>query len=291
MRMEDGAMEKRKFRALVTMTFAVALITSAMLGGSTQCAELALLQDAMRELRRTDNLEFSYENTIASAGVAKSEKIVVWADQLTGRWVSEHYTTDEDGTRLYLKQFCDGLHVYQYVEWTGEWELAESESTDIPYLARVIDLPYDSDDIMNIRLRQKVDVQELSYEFTPEYVDGQNRKRQETLEEYYANYQVMQTSNEGAERVELAVAQYRQTREENTSVVYRIDSAGVMRSLNCSMTLVSPEVVYDKDGQPTLGEEYESSYEIQIEVSRYNQDGVLNKIEQCSNEVAYYQYE
>lgn len=284
-------MEKRKFRVLVTLTFAVALITSAMLGGNTQCAELALLQDAMRELRRTDNLEFSYENTIAGGGAIKSEKVVVWADQLSGSWVSEHYTTDEDGTRLYLRRFCDGLHVYDYVEWSGEWELQNTESTDIPYLDRVIDLPYGSDDITNIKLQQKVDVQELSYEFTPEYVDGQNRKRQQTLEEYYANYQTMQTSDEGAEKVELAVAQYRQTREENTSVVYRIDSAGVMRGLKCSMTLVSPEVVYDKDGKQILGETYESSYEIKIEVNRYNQDGVLNKIAQCNNEVSYYQYE
>lgn len=284
-------MEKRKIRVLVTMTFAVALITSAMLGGSTQCAELALLQSAMRELRRTDNLEFSYESTIASAGAAKSEKVVVWADQLSGNWVSEHYTTDEDGTRLYLKRFCNGSQVYHYVEWNGEWELQEAESTDIPYLDRVIDLPYDSDDIMNIKLQQKVDVQELSYQFTPEYIDAQNQKRQQTLQEYYTNYQMMQTSDEGADKVELAVEQYRRTREENTSVIYRIDSAGIMRGLSCTMTLVSPEVVYDKDGQPMLGKEYESSYEITIEVSRYNQEGVLNKIEQCANEVSYYQYE
>lgn len=284
-------MEKRKIQILVTMTFAVALITSAMIGGSTQCTELALLQSAMRELRRTDNLEFSYESTIAGAGVAKSEKVVVWADQLSGSWVSEHYTTDEDGTRLYLKRFCNGLQVYDYVGWNGEWELQEAESTEIPYLARVIDLPYGSDDIMNIKLQQKVDVQELSYQFTSEYIDAQNQKRQQTLEEYYTNYQMLQTSDEGADKVELAVEQYRQTREENTSVIYRIDSAGVMRGLSCTMTLVSPEVVYDKDGQPMLGKEYESSYEIKIEVSRYNQEGVLNKIEQCANEVSYYQYE
>lgn len=284
-------MEKRRIQVLATMTFAVALVTSAMIGGSTQCAELALLQSAMRELRRTDNLEFSYESTIAGAGAAKSERVVVWADQLSGSWVSEHYTTDEDGTRLYLKQFCNGLQVYHYVEWNGEWELQEAESTDIPYFDRIIDLPYDGDDIMNIKLHQKVDVQELSYQFTQEYLDTQNQKRQQTLEEYYTNYQMLQTSDEGADKVALAVAQYRQTREEGTSVVYRIDSAGVMRGLRCRMTLVSPEIVYDKDEKPVLGREYESSYEIKIEISRYNQEGVLNKIEQCANEVSYYQYE
>ena len=118
-------MVKRKIRALVVMAFGVALAAFSALNGSTQCAELAMLQDAMRELRRTDNLEFSYENTIAGAGVSRGEKTVVWADALSGSWVSEHYITDEDGTRRYLKKFCDGGSVYQYAEWSGEWLLSE----------------------------------------------------------------------------------------------------------------------------------------------------------------------
>ena len=286
-------MEKRKFCAIIAMAFAVALITSAMLGGSTQCEELALLQGAMRKLRRTDNLEFSYESTIRSEGATKSEKVIVWADQLSGSWVSEHYSTDEDGTRLYLKRFCDGTNVYHYLDWSGEWELQESRDVDIPYLDRIIDLPYDSDDIVNIELNQKVNVQELSYQFTDEYIAGQNKKRQETLEEYYEKYQKLQTMDEDNEenQTELIMEQYRQTREENTSVTYRIDSAGVMRGLSCSMDLVSPEIVYTLEGQQVLGEEHTSFYDIEIEISRYNQEGILNKILQCKNEAAYYQYE
>ena len=284
-------MSKIKYRVLAVMAFGVALVTSGLLGGSTQCEELALLQDSMRELRRTDNLEFSYASTIESEGMAKREQIVVWADQLTGSWVSEHYTTDEDGTRMYLKRFCDGRRVYHYLDWSGEWEIQADEDTEIPYLDRVIDLPYDSDDIMNIQLRQKVDVQELSYEFTQAYIDTQNEMRQENLEAYYKNYLMMQTDDEGAERVELAVEQYRQTREADTTVTYRIDAAGVMRGLSCSMNLISPEITYDLDGVAGLGEEHTSVYEIEIEVSRYNQEGVLNKIDQCRNEAAYYVYE
>lgn len=290
-RMEVSVISKSKYRVLAVMAFGVALVTSAIMGGSTQCEELALLQDSMRELRRTNNLEFSYASTIESEGMAKREQIVVWADQLTGSWVSEHYTTDEDGTRLYLKRFCDGRRVYHYIDWSGEWEIQVNENTDIPYLDRVIDLPYDSDDIMNIQLRQKVDVQELSYEFTQAYIDTQNEMRQENLEAYYENYQLMQTDEEGAERVELAVEQYRQTREADTTVTYRIDAAGVMRGLSCSMNLISPEITYDLDGEATLGEEHTSTYEIEIEVNRYNQEGVLNKIDQCRNEAAYYVYE
>lgn len=281
-------MVKRKIRALVVMAFGVALAAFSVLDGSTQCAELAMLQDAMRELRRTDNLEFSYESTIAGTGVSKGEKTVVWADTLSGSWVSEHYITDEDGTRQYLKKFCDGTSVYQYVEWNGEWNLSEDESTEIPYFAQLVDLPYDENDIYNISLEQRGKVLELSYEFTPEYIERQNRKRTEALEKYYKSYRKKQTSEEALDNVELAVEQYRQTREEETAVTYRIDSAGVMRGLHCTMTLVSPEIVYDESGQQALGTERESFYVTTIEISRYNQDGILNKIDQCRLEVSYY---
>lgn len=281
-------MEKRKIHALLAMAFTVALVTSAIMSEHTQSEELALLQGAMRELKRTDNLEFSYESTIESGGVVKSEKTIVWADQLTGSWVGEYYTTDEDGTRMYLKRVCDGRRVYDYEDWSGEWEFKQGEETDIPYLDRVLDLPYGSSDITDIELHQKVDVQELSYKFTEDYIAEQNAMRQETLEEYYENYQKMQTSDEGAEAVELAVEQYRRMREEETSVTYRIDSAGVMRGLHCSMLLVSPEILYDTDGKPALGDEHTSSYQIEIEITRYNQEGVTNKINQCKSEAAYY---
>lgn len=281
-------MEKRRWQALLIMAFLVALGTLAMLGERTQSEELAFLQDAMRELRRTDNLEFSYESSIQTGGVKKSEKIIVWANQLAGSWVSEHYTTDEDGTRLYLKQFCDGMRVYHYIDWSGEWELQESEETNIPYLNNLMDLPYGSEDIVDVQWNQKVGVQELSYAFTEDYIAKQNAMRQEALEEYYANYKKMLSSEEELEKAALAVEQYRRTREADTRVVYRIDSVGVMRGLSCFMSLMSPEIIYDADGNPALGEEYASFYQIDIEITRYNQEGVINKIQQCSNEASYY---
>ena len=118
-------MEKRKFRIVVVMAFGVTLLAVSVLDGSVSSTELAMLQGAMRELRRTDNLEFSYENILSEKGTSKSEKAVIWADTLSGSWVGEYYITDEDGTRRYLKKFCDGESVYEYVEWSGEWELLE----------------------------------------------------------------------------------------------------------------------------------------------------------------------
>ena len=282
-------MEKRKFRIVVVMAFGVTLLVSAVLDGSVSSTELAMLQGAMRELRRTDNLEFSYENILSEKGASKSEKAVIWADTLSGSWVGEYYITDEDGTRRYLKKFCDGESVYQYVEWSGEWELLEEEDDNIPYFSQITDLPYDDDDILDIRLEQQGNLQEISYEFTTEYMEKQNRRRIQMLEDYYKNYKRLQTSDESQEQIELAAEQYRQTSEEKETVVCHIDPAGVMQDFCSVLTLSVPEIIYDDAGGQTLGAEAESIYETKIKIHRYNQDVVLNKIEQCRREVLYYQ--
>lgn len=282
-------MEKRKFRIVVVMAFGVTLLVSAVLDGSVSSTELAMLQGAMRELRRTDNLEFSYENILSEKGASKSEKAVIWADTLSGSWVGEYYITDEDGTRRYLKKFCDGESVYQYVEWSGEWELLEEEDDNIPYFSQITDLPYDDDDILDIRLEQQGNLQEISYEFTTEYMEKQNRRRIQMLEDYYKNYKRLQTSDESQEQIELAAEQYRQTSEEKETVVCHIDPAGVMQDFCSVLTLSVPEIIYDDAGGQTLGAEDESIYETKIKIHRYNQDVVLNKIEQCRREALYYQ--
>ena len=63
-------MEKRKFRIVVVMAFGVTLLAVSVLDGSVSSTELAMLQGAMRELRRTDNLEFSYENILSEKGLS-----------------------------------------------------------------------------------------------------------------------------------------------------------------------------------------------------------------------------
>ncbi len=282
-------MEKRKFRIVVVMAFGVTLLAASVLDGSVSSTELAMLQGAMRELRRTDNLEFSYENILAEKGTSKSEKAVIWADTLSGSWVGEYYITDEDGTRRYLKKFCDGESVYEYVEWSGEWDLLEEEEDSIPYFSQITDLPYDDDDILDIRLEQQGNLQEISYEFTTEYMEKQNRRRIQMLEDYYKNYQRLQTSDESQEQIELAAEQYRQTSEEKETVVCHIDPTGVMQDFCSVLTLSVPEIIYDDAGGQTLGAEAESIYETKIKIHRYNQDVVLNKIEQCRREVLYYQ--
>ena len=87
------------------------------------------------------------------------------------------------------------------MEWRSA-DLLEKEEDSIPYFSQITDLPYDDDDILDIRLEQQGNLQEVSYEFTTEYMEKQNRRRIQMLEDYYKNYQRLQTSDESQEQIE-----------------------------------------------------------------------------------------
>ena len=142
-------MEKRKLRILTVVVFAGVLVFGALRQNSTGRGELGEIQVAMWNLGKVDNLQLSYEYRWKQNGSAGGETMHAWADMLTGDWISEHYTTDEDGTRLYLKQFCDGRNLYHYIDWSGEWEQIlpqQRENTVIPDYEMVTDLGYDVTD-------------------------------------------------------------------------------------------------------------------------------------------------
>ena len=155
-------MEKRKLRILTVVVFAGVLIFGALRQNSTGRGELGEIQVAMWNLGKVDNLQLSYEYCWKQNGSAGGETMHAWADMLTGDWISEHYTTDEDGTRLYLKQFCDGRDLYHYIDWSGEWEQIlpqQRENTVIPDYEMVTDLGYDGTDVEDLER-----VTEIMYE-------------------------------------------------------------------------------------------------------------------------------
>lgn len=279
-------MEKRKARAMVVAIFVVGLVTAAMVWDNTRSAEMAMLQGAMRELRRVDNLEFSYYSAMTGGGMQTGDFIKIWSDQLSGCWASEHYKTDEDGTRLYLKQFCDGEHVYNYIEWNGEWELQNTKDVEVPYLNSILSTSYDDGDIINLECVEEKEGQKISFEFTQEYIDNQNKERQKTVQASYDNYKKM-ASEELTDEMALNVEQYINTFGENTVVAYHMNEAGILDRVSCSMQLVRPEIIYGADGTLEFGAERESLFELEVIVDRYNQQGTLNKLEYCRNEILY----
>lgn len=280
-------MEKKNAHAMILVIFVAGLITAAILWDNPQSAELGMLQTSMRELKRVDNVEYSYVTTVKSAGTQTGDEITVWLDQLSGCWISEHYKTDEDGTRLYLKQFSDGTHVYNYIEWNGEWELQTTRNVDAPYMDQILSIPYEDEDILELARSEDASGQTLSVIFTEEYIEEQNESRKDTIEQAYQDYMKMAGEEARTNEMVMTVEQYIRTRQEDTSITYQVNAEGVLMGVQSTMTIIQPELIYNTNEELMMGRERESGYEIVVTVKRYNQQATLNKIEQCKNEILY----
>ena len=251
-------MEKRKLRILTVVVFAGVLIFGALRENSTGRGELGEIQVAMWNLGKVDNLQLSYEYCWKQNGSAGGETMHAWADMLTGDWISEHYTTDEDGTRLYLKQFCDGRNLYHYIDWSGEWEQIlpqQRENTVIPDYEMVTDLGYDGTDV-------------------------------EDLERVTEDGAVEITCS--VKTAALSVQQHKQAHYEDMTATYVIDENQILRSIEYQIMLIMPEITQDLSGNKMLGKDRKMQITVTAEVDRYNQGGIANKVQQYKTLVQEY---
>lgn len=285
-------MEKKAVRAMAAIIFGTVLTVSAMRGSHTESEEFVRLQNSMRNLKRVNNLQMTYSYTVEKKGMSTSEQVDVWADMLSGSWVSEHYTTDEDGTRLYLRQYCDGRTIYHYIEWTGEWEAAENVSVTnsgntVPNLDNLTVLDFDEGDIVVSENEKTEEEESIVYTFTPEYLQEEVDKNVAEMEKMYLSYQKSGMSEEDIQTAELNVEQYKNMVYEDAAVTYTINASEVLETMKSTATLLMPEITKDETGQLILGENQEVKISIVADVIIYDQDGILNKIEACKNEVYY----
>lgn len=279
-------MEKNKIRAAAVIIFGALLAISVLMGGNAEQGELGRLQEAMRNLKRVNNLQMTYEYSAAHRGITTAEQADIWADMLTGCWVSEYYMTDEDGTRPYMKQFCDARNVYVYDEWTGEWELVQGViSNTVPNLGTITTLDYRAEDILETETGEEDGQQRITYRFTSAYLERERNERVAEVEENYVSYQKSGASQETLDAVGITLEQYKQMRYEDVVVTYTIDADQVLRSMEYTAKLIMPEIVTDENGESVLGEEQETQLLLRVNIERYNQDGIINKIEQCKNEI------
>lgn len=285
-------MEKKTIRAMAAIIFGTVLTVSAMTGNHTESEDYVRLQNAMRNLKRVDNLQMTYSYTIEQKGMSTEEQVDVWADMLTGSWVSEHYTTDEDGTRLYLRQYCDGRTIYQYIEWTGEWEAVENVSVTaggnaVPNLDNLTVLDFDEADIVSFENTKSDEEEKIMYSFASKYLQQEVDKNVAEMERQYISYQKSDMSEEDLKTAELTVEQYKKMVYEYATVTYTINASEVLETMESKATMLMPEITKDETGQMILGDVQEVDISIVADVTIYDQNGILNKIEMCKNEVYY----
>ena len=282
-------MEKKNVRAVTVVVFASVITVIAVTGGMTESDEMGQMQDAMRRLKRADHLQYTYTSTFSGEDGITSERVDVWADQISGCWAAEYYTTDEDGTRPGLRQYCDGREVYRFIDWNGDWETVDGAAREAPYLETVTVMPYSSGDISDVQNEEKEGMQKISFGFTQEYLDVLSEENEDMLEKEYRAYQRSGVSEEALKFAEVTMEQYRKRRQEGVSMAYTIDSDAVLRVWECTIEASQPAVTQDKEGNALLGTEQKMKLQMKVSINRYNEEGILNKIEQCRQEVSYQQ--
>lgn len=282
-------MEKKHVRAVTVVVFASVITVIAVTGGRTESDDMGRMQDAMRRLKRVEHLQYTYTSTFSGEDRAGAERVDVWADQISGRWTAEYYTTDEDGTRPYLRQYCDGRTVYRYIDWNGDWETVDGAGREAPYLEMVTVLPYNSGDIRDVESAGEKGAEKISFRFTQEYLDVLDRENEDVLEKEFRAYRKSDVPEEDKELAAVKLEQYRNRRQESISMAYRIDKNKVLCAWECVVEASQPTVTQDEAGNALLGPEQKMKFQMKIKVRRYNEDGILNKIEQCRQEVSYQQ--
>ncbi len=214
-----------------------------------------------------------------------------WADMLTGDWISEHYTTDEDGTRLYLKQFCDGRNLYHYIDWSGEWEQIlpqQRENTVIPDYEMVTDLGYDGTDVEDLERVTEDGAVEITCSFTQEYLEEAWENQVAQVEKSYAFYEKSGADENAVKTAALSVQQHKQAHYEDMTATYVIDENQILRSIEYQITLIMPEITQDLSGNKMLGKDRKMQITVTAEVDRYNQGGIANKVQQYKTLVQEY---
>lgn len=282
-------MEKRKtqMQAFAVIIFSLLLVFAAAGSSASGREELGELKTAMRNLNRANNLQMSYVYAVRQNDTEESESMDLWADLLTGSWLSEYYTADEDGTRLYLRQFCDGRNVYHYIDWNGDWELQSSaqSSTAVPRLEEMTTLGYSGADVSELEREEQDGGVEIRCLFAPEYLEQAKETQLAQLEQSYAYYEKSGANESEIASAQLAVEQHRQSQYEAITVTYRIDENQVLRTVSYEITMAMPEIVHDLDGNELLGKERQVQITLDMEIECYDRSEINDRIKQCRDSI------
>lgn len=257
-------MQREQKTGILTMLLFMAVLSGAAVTEASDCRYFGQVKEAMRAVRRLNNLHYTYAGSVYDKNGSEVSKAEVWADQLTGGWQAEYSVTDEDGEWPFLRRYCDGKSVYEDKDWDGEWELCADEELGPPNIEELTMLSYDTKDIFEENMRQEDGYTVISHVLTAEYAA---ELLQGDLEQTWlpnGNHAGSET-NENA-----ALEQYRQTEVTEAEVTYWLDKKKVLCKKEMAVTLLRPHVE-DALGSIKMPTEEEKIYmATNVEVLEYN---------------------
>lgn len=272
-------MDKKKVQGVVVILFAGALFLRAILSGGVASEETAMVLNAMRSLRRVDNVAYYITSNYANNADIEGQTQYIWVDFLTGTWAAEYQNTDSDGTLTYLQTFCDGKNVMSSQAGAG-WEQDYSFTTEIPNLSAITNLPYGVDDIAETVVSQEENGQKITISLTEEHLQEQ---KEEALA--YSRANIVQTS--GGDSMDAYYEQYEKTHYENVNATYTLDSNGVLTGMEYSFELVQPKLVTDSEGTRVSGQRETFQMTVSVAVSAYNDTAITDTIAEFAADAGY----
>ena len=142
-------MDKKSVQAVLVTIFSGVLFLESMFAGGVASEETGKVLDAMRGLRRVNNVHYLVTNSYSGNQDIVQQTQEVWADLLDETWMVEYKNTDADGAMTYVKEFCDGVTVNSYQAGTwSEWN-GYSTTTDIPNYQALTNPGYREEDIVS----------------------------------------------------------------------------------------------------------------------------------------------
>lgn len=262
-------MNKRAVQAIGITVVTGVLFLQAVVAGGVASEEMGMVMDAMRGLRRSDNIY--YELTSFTKGEETVQKI--WADLLTEQWVEELFVHDDDGVVVSWKRYFDGEQ-----EWLSDgqsgWETTDSDGS-VPGLSTITDFPLGVDDITETKREEKDGCQVLTFTVADELLE---KRRQSFIDE-------LETEDAGGSMQEASYQQYVNTRYEHVVISYEIDPQGVLTEIHFSIELTQPQLLLKGGGKYELGEEETYQMGYTVEVVCVNDNASVEKIGECAIEI------
>ncbi len=258
-------MRKRQKKDVLILLVFMALLCGAAVAGASDCRYFGHVKEAMRAVRRLNNLHYMYIGNVTDNSSSQISKVEVWADQLTGGWQADYSMVDEDGEWPYLRRYCDGKQVYEDMNWDGEFDMNIGEGLEIPQIDELTILPYNMKDVASEVMEQEDGYTVISHVFTTDYTTQLLQESQEQLQNMW---QRRAANMDGTTNV--AFDQYQQTRVAEAKVTYWLDREKVLRRKKMTMTLQRPHVEPKADGQLALGDNEKIYMTTSVEVLAYN---------------------
>lgn len=266
---------KQKIGIIVTFLFMVSL-TCASVAGASDIRFLGQVKEAMRDIRRADNLHYIYTNAVSYKNSSETSRVEVWADLLTDSWRADYSIIDEDGEWLFLRKYCDGKSIYYDNQWDEDWDISEeNEELDVPNIEELTILTYNTKDILEESIEYEDGYSVIFHMFTPEYTAELLQENREELEQMWY-HSISDGDNPANEN--LLLKQYQQTKVSDAAVTYWLDKEGVLCKKEMTITLLRPRLEFAADGTKTLGEQEEISIITGVEVLEYNADSMVQNI-------------